>query len=1109
MTVLFFVSFKGWCLSHARPRRCFWPSAALLGLFSPLTGAQIVTDGTVGPPVSLSGPEMTIGAELGATRGSNLFHSFQRFDIPSGQRATFTGPDRIQNVIGRVTGGQTSRIDGSLRSTVGQADVYLINPAGVVVGPNAKVDVPAALHLSTADELRFSDGSRYSASDPAGSTLTLAAPESFGFLSPQPASLTIEGSQLEVKSGKMATLTGGDVSIAGMADRRATFKAPGGEIRIEAVGDEAAEVPVATPSPTPGRGRLAITQADLETSGDGGGRITIRAGEAILDGAHLVAENQGAVDATGGLDLRVAGALRLDDSWLFADTAARGSGGLVNLQAGELWIDAAVITSDSYRNDSVPTDDPIGAAGGVRVEVAGPAGLLNGAILGSRAVADGDAGDVTLRVDGLLEVLNGAFISSSTRAAGNAGTVSVQAGSVRLDSLGFDAWGTGIVSQAERDSIGDAGDVALTVDGLLEVLNGAFISSSTWAAGNAGAVSVQAESVRLDSLGFDAWVTGITSRANSDSTGDAGDVMLRVDGRLEVLNGAWISSSTFAAGNAGTVSVQAGSACLDSQGLATGITSQAEPDSTGDAGDVALTVDGFLEVLNGAQISSSTFAAGNAGAVSVQAGSARLDSQGFDAGGTGFYSMANPDSTGHAGDVTLTVDGRLEVLNGAWISSSTWAAGNAGTVSVQAESVRLDSLGFDTWVTGISSRANFDSTGDAGDVMLRVDGWLEVLNGAWISSSTFAAGNAGTVSVQAGSVRLDSQGFDAWGTGIVSQAERDSIGDAGDVALTVDGLLEVLNGAQISSSTWATGNAGTVTIHTASLNLGSTGHFGGDIASLAALGSTGQVGNIVIVADRADIRTDGFITISAFQMLDPDVLAGYSAHSIELNIGHLTLDGGTITTQSTGNVPAAAINIQAQDLRLTHGSRITTESQTADAGPITIGGGRLWLTDSLITTSVAGESGDGGNITLTPQALILDGGFIQANTAASGARGGNILIDTRALITSEERLEIGGASRQTFKTDSGRNIIQAAAEGGEQGTIAVTALDLDITAALAPLATPFEDPDALLFDTCRRVGGSQSSSLVERGWGGIPASPGAPATVSFDEQQRLDRLLSP
>ncbi|MBV5309312.1 filamentous hemagglutinin N-terminal domain-containing protein, partial [Chromatium okenii] len=125
--------------------------------------AQITTDGTVGPRQTLTGSDMQIGAELGSTRGNNLFHSFQTFDIPAGRSATFTGPDKIQNVISRVTGGKISNIDGQLRSKVGTADVYLINPSGVVMGANASVDVPAALHLSTADEVRFSDGSRYSA----------------------------------------------------------------------------------------------------------------------------------------------------------------------------------------------------------------------------------------------------------------------------------------------------------------------------------------------------------------------------------------------------------------------------------------------------------------------------------------------------------------------------------------------------------------------------------------------------------------------------------------------------------------------------------------------------------------------------------------------------------------------------------------------------------------------------------------------------------------------------------------------------------------------------------------------------------------------------------
>jgi filamentous hemagglutinin family protein len=164
--------------------------------------AQIVTDGTVGPKVSLRGGEIEIGADLGTRRGDNLFHSFEKFGIATGQTATFTGPGDIKNVISRVTGGAASTIDGTLRSTVGQADLYVLNPAGVLFGPNARLDVPGSFHASTAHELRFADGARFSAVDPAGSGLTMAPPEAFGFLDRPLGRIGADQSHVEVPAGK-------------------------------------------------------------------------------------------------------------------------------------------------------------------------------------------------------------------------------------------------------------------------------------------------------------------------------------------------------------------------------------------------------------------------------------------------------------------------------------------------------------------------------------------------------------------------------------------------------------------------------------------------------------------------------------------------------------------------------------------------------------------------------------------------------------------------------------------------------------------------------------------------------------------------------------------
>jgi filamentous hemagglutinin family protein len=98
----------------------------------PLTlPAQVTLDGTLGAPLALPGPDFQIGAELGQQYGNNLFHSFQDFNLNQQESATFSGPDHIQNVISRVTGGQPSHIDGVIRSTFPQADMYFLNPAGL------------------------------------------------------------------------------------------------------------------------------------------------------------------------------------------------------------------------------------------------------------------------------------------------------------------------------------------------------------------------------------------------------------------------------------------------------------------------------------------------------------------------------------------------------------------------------------------------------------------------------------------------------------------------------------------------------------------------------------------------------------------------------------------------------------------------------------------------------------------------------------------------------------------------------------------------------------------------------------------------------------------
>jgi filamentous hemagglutinin family protein len=136
-------------------------------------------------PVPYNSGVYSIGANLGKQAGGNLFHSFGKFGLATGETAAFTSTGStapINNVIGRVTGGSRSDINGNIKSDIARANLFLINPSGIVFGPNATVNVSGAFHASTADYLKMADGAKFQATHPDGSTLSAAPPAAFGFL---------------------------------------------------------------------------------------------------------------------------------------------------------------------------------------------------------------------------------------------------------------------------------------------------------------------------------------------------------------------------------------------------------------------------------------------------------------------------------------------------------------------------------------------------------------------------------------------------------------------------------------------------------------------------------------------------------------------------------------------------------------------------------------------------------------------------------------------------------------------------------------------------------------------------------------------------------------
>src|SRR5438105_7702984 len=175
----------------------------------------IKLDGSFGVSGALPGPNFIIPASVGKQIGGNLFHSFNQFDLNSTQSATFTGPSNVQNILSRVTSGSPSSIDGTVNSHIVEANLFFLNPAGVMFGPHAQLNVSGSVAISTANYVKMADGGRFNANLGGGDTLTSAPVSSFGFLNSAPAGVSMIGSTLDVASQKSFSAAAGSITMNG------------------------------------------------------------------------------------------------------------------------------------------------------------------------------------------------------------------------------------------------------------------------------------------------------------------------------------------------------------------------------------------------------------------------------------------------------------------------------------------------------------------------------------------------------------------------------------------------------------------------------------------------------------------------------------------------------------------------------------------------------------------------------------------------------------------------------------------------------------------------------------------------------------------------------
>ncbi|MBP5977853.1 filamentous hemagglutinin N-terminal domain-containing protein, partial [Brasilonema sp. CT11] len=670
--------------------------------------AQITPDNTLpsNSNVRLEGNTRIISG--GTTRGANLFHSFSEFSVPTGQTAFFNNALNIQNILTRVTGKSISNIDGLIRS-LGTANLFLINPNGIIFGQNARLDVGGSFFATSANSIKFADGFEFSAQNPQPTPLlTISVPIGLQF-GANPGLIQVQGNgqgardvdspiidtqdALRVQPDKTLALVGGDVNLEG-----ATLKTAGGRIELGSV------APNGLASLTPTDKGFALGYGGVQNFG------------------NIQLSQRATVDASGegGGDIQVQGRRVTVTNGSQIETSTLGA-----KQGGNLVVNATE-----------------------SVEIGGPKGL--NAFVYPRAT--GNTGDLTINTRELL-VRDRAFVEDSTYGAGNAGNLTINTrellirdeaqvravvspGAVgKAGNVAVTADNVQVIGSSDRQTSsklstategkGDAGDLTINTRELL-IQDGAVIDAGTYDAGKGGKLAVTADSVQV--IGSDAkpYPSTLTVQANSKASGDAGDLTINTR-ELLLQDWARVHAGSLGASNGGNLNIQARELLIQGGGqIGAGAINNADDnvDPTGRGGNLTVTADS-VQVVGTSSIFPKRFSG-----IGVQT-----------------------QGTGDAGDLTINTR-ELLIRDGARINIDTFATTKGGNLTVTADSVQV--IGKSSYtVSGLSASTGLKSTAEnAGNLTLRTNTLL-VQDGAQVAVESLGTGTAGNMTLNARSIRLN------------------------------------------------------------------------------------------------------------------------------------------------------------------------------------------------------------------------------------------------------------------------------------------------------------------------------------------------------------------
>ena len=941
--------------------------------------SQVVPDGTTNTSV-INDCQSSCNIGGGTIAEQNLFHSFQEFNVAPGGSVYFDDPG-VANIFSRITGNNPSEIFGTLGVSGGDANLFLLNPNGIVFGEGAALDLNGSFFATTADEIQFGDRSLTTQPN-SGSDLALLTidPSALWFNQlGQNGSIVLDGANLEMPAGQSITLLGKQVGDRpGVLLKNATLDVPEGNVNLGAVGSSNTAVKI-------------DDNLRLQFSSD-----VVRGDITLKEASKIAVDNSGSFDGNK-VNINASRLAIADDSTITTTTIGTGNGANIHVNATE----STAITGDNSSSSQQFITNNLTPGGNSD---------FAGSNLQTISWGTGHAGNIDVTTPDLT-LERGAGIVSTTRNQGASGNIAIVADTFNLRN-------SSLLTGSTTFTSGEVGQIEIETGNLL-VEQGGVISSSTLGDGNAGNLTINAaDSIAVEETPADSIIpTGIFTNTIFGN-GRGGNLNISTP-KLILQSGGQLSSSSGAITNRGIIPLggQGGNISIDAESVeildrstnsifTSGIITDTRGDSPG--GNLAIDTD-RLTIQGQGFISASSIGTGMGGDIVINA----RDS--IELVGTG---VKNAQQL-----FVRALSGQLNSFSPQGIISFSLFEGDGGNILIDTSQLNLSSGAILTTATAGSD--------DAGNLEIRATDRIDII-GSVVAAPTFGAGNAGRIDIDTNNLSV------AEGATIASASVGS--GNAGDLFISATESIEIFNAipdllfsSSISTGSYlGLGSSGNMTLNTQRLSVRNGATIQTNNSSFAPANTAEN-----ITLPNVGIEDKGRLTIKASESIEisgsasQNDLFGAPANShissttttsapasdIQIITPNLSIyDRGAISVNSIGSGAAGTLEIFADNVLLKNEGGLNGTTSSGQGGNIIVQADRILRLkdDSAIDTNAIAE-GNGGNIDLTADFVIAsENSSISANAAAVGD-GGNINLTAKKLfitpdskITADSELGIDG-----------------------------------------------------------------------------------------------------